>query len=258
MITTVMFDMGGTLENILVDEESKNASAQRVVEILGAHGYPVADSIPEVRRKLDAGWDRYDVVRRATDRELKPEEIWGNYILTDFGLGFEEAQPFSEELAYMWEVTYYKRSLRPRVKEMLEGLKGLGLKLGVISNTASLFEVFRILEDYGIRDYFSDVTLSSVTGYRKPHPYIFQVSFNQLKVEPSECVYAGDTYSRDVIGSMKAGFAGCFHIKSFLTKFKDTEVPKDLRARWSIEDIYDIYPILKEELEKEKVAVKTA
>ena len=51
---------------------------------------------------------------------------------------------------------------------LLEGLKGLGMKLGVISNTAALYQVFRTLEEYGIRDYFQDVTLSSVTGYRKP------------------------------------------------------------------------------------------
>jgi len=68
----------------------------------------------------------------------------------------------------MWEVTHYHRALRPKVKEMLEGLKGLGMKLGVISNTAALYQVFRTLEEYGIRDYFQDVTLSSVTGYRKP------------------------------------------------------------------------------------------
>ena len=34
---------------------------------------------------------------------------------------------------------------------MLEGLKDLGMKLGVISNTASLYQVFDILKEYGIR-----------------------------------------------------------------------------------------------------------
>ncbi len=67
----------------------------------------------------------------------------------------------------MWEVTYYHRELRPKVKETLEELKKRGYHLGVISNTASLYSVFDVLEQYGIRDYFEDVTLSSVTGYRK-------------------------------------------------------------------------------------------
>ena len=50
----------------------------------------------------------------------------------------------------------------------------------MISNTASLYSVFDVLERYGIRDYFSDVTLSSVTGYRKPNPGIFKIALRQM------------------------------------------------------------------------------
>ena len=75
---------------------------------------------------------------------------------------------------------------------MLEGLKGLGLKLGIVSNTAALYQVFAVLKEYGIRDYFQDVTLSSVTGMRKPAPDIFRVAMCQLQSAPEECVYVGD------------------------------------------------------------------
>lgn len=126
----------------------------------------------------------------------------------------------------MWEITHYHRALRPHAKEMLEGLKGLGMKLGVISNTASLYQVFDILEEYGIRDYFQDVTLSSVTGYRKPDPNIFQVSLRQVQSRPEHCAYVGDTISRDVIGPIRMGFGATFHIDSYLTRLKDTDVPR--------------------------------
>ena len=69
------------------------------------------------------------------------------------------------------------------------------MKLGVISNTASLYQVFDVLKDYGIRDYFQDVTLSSVTGYRKPDPNIFLVSLHQVQSDPASCAYVGDTLS---------------------------------------------------------------
>ena len=180
MIDTVLFDMGGTLEDICIDEASKAASAEGVLRILAAHGHPLSLDIPAAIQAFAGGWDRYAAYRGPTNRELKPEEIWGNYILTELGLDFDAVKPFAEELAHMWEVTHYHRKLRPRVKEMLEGLKGLGMKLGVISNTAALYQVFRTLEEYGIRDYFQDVTLSSVTGYRKPDPNIFLVSLNQV------------------------------------------------------------------------------
>ncbi len=246
MIKTVMFDMGGTLEDIYTDEKSIQNAVREVILILKYHGIDLQNTPEDVRKKLLAGWDRYAVYRDYSMRELKPEEIWGNYVLTDFGIGFKEAEGFAEELAHSWEVTYYHRSLRPRVSEMLSGLKSLGLKLGIISNTASLFQVFDILEEYGIRGYFSDVTLSSVTGYRKPHPYIFKISLDQLEADPIECAYVGDTYSRDIIGSHNAGFGKTFHINSHLTKIKDAQTHTDYKADYSLMDIYDVFPILRD------------
>ena len=246
MIDTVLFDMGGTLEDICIDEASKAASAEGVLRILAAHGHPLSLDIPAAIQAFAGGWDRYAAYRGPTNRELKPEEIWGNYILTELGLDFDAVKPFAEELAHMWEVTHYHRKLRPRVKEMLEGLKGLGMKLGVISNTASLYQVFDILEEYGIRDYFQDVTLSSVTGYRKPDQNIFKVSLNQIRSDPSTCAYVGDTLSRDVIGPQRMGFGMTFHINSKLTKCKDVDVPKEIRATHEIEDIYQVYAILRD------------
>ena len=247
MINTVLFDMGGTLEDIYIDETSKQESAQGVLRILRAHGLGLDLDIPAAIRLLAEGWDRYAAYRGPTNRELKPEEIWGNYVLTETGLDFDAVRPFAEELAHMWEVTHYHRRLRPHVKEMLEGLKGLGMKLGVISNTAALYQVFRTLEEYGIRDYFQDVTLSSVTGYRKPDPNIFLVALNQVRSTPEQCAYVGDTYSRDVIGPQKLGFGATFHIHSFLTQSRDGDVPKEVRATYTIQDICEVYTILRDQ-----------
>ena len=127
----------------------------------------------------------------------------------------------------MWEVTHYHRSLRPRVKEMLAGLQSLGMKLGVISNTAALYQVFRTLEEYGIRGDSQEVSL------------------NQIRSNPKTCAYVGDTYSRDVIGPQNLGFGATFHIHSFLTQSRDGDVPKEVRPTYSIQDIYEVYTILK-------------
>ena len=229
-----------------MDRESRECSAREVLWILRENDITVPDDGAAAEKKLADGWDRYAAYRGPTQRELKPEEIWGRYVLTDFGLDFETVKPFAEELAHMWEVTYYHRSLRPGVREMLEGLKSLGMKLGVVSNTASLYQVFGILEEYGIRDYFQDVTLSSVSGYRKPNENIFQVALHQVRSAPSACAYVGDTFSRDVIGPQKMGFAVTFHIHSHLTASRDQDVPKDVRATYTVEEIGQVYTILKE------------
>ena len=246
MIDTVLFDMGGTLEDIHVDDESRHASIQGVLDILRAHGIDPDKDFETAASAINAGWERYGAYRDPRQRDLKPEEIWGSFVLTDFGLDEESVRSYAEELAHMWEVTHYHRALRPHVQEMLEGLKDLGMKLCVISNTASLYQVFDILKEYGIRDYFQDVTLSSVTGYRKPNPNIFMVSLHQVQSDPAHCAYVGDTISRDVIGPIRMGFGATFHIDSYLTRLKDTHISPDVKATYNIQDIYEVYTILKE------------
>ena len=249
MITTVMFDMGGTLEDIYVDAQSEMAAIEKLQEMLSGWGMDTNVSLEELKRRVDAGWVRYGQYRDKTDIELKPIFIWCDYVLADFGFPREVLAPHCEEIAHMWELTHYHRTLRPRVREMLEGLHSLGIKLGIISNTAALFQVFDVLEEYGIRDYFQDVTLSSVTSLRKPDPTIFQVSMRQLQSAPEECVYVGDTISRDIIGSKRSGFAKAIQIGSFLTKEKDQGVKREFEPDYVISDIYDVYPIVKELVE---------
>ena len=250
MITTVLFDMGGTLEDIWVDEASEKAAILELDRMLRAHGLETGMAPEALKAVVDAGWKRYGVYRDATDVELKPVQIWCDYVLADYGFPRDQLAPCCEEIAHMWEVTHFHRNLRPRVKEMLEGLKGLGLKLGVISNTAALYQVFDTLEEYGIRDYFADVTLSSVTGFRKPCGDIFTVSLRQMRSMPSECVYVGDTVSRDVIGSKRAGFAAAIQIGSHLTKEKDASIRREFEPDYFIEDIYEVYPLVEKMLEK--------
>ena len=246
MITTVLFDMGGTLEDIWVDEESHTAAIATLDRMLKSWGMDPGIGLAELRKAVEAGWKRYDTVRTAGDVELKPTQIWGDYILTDFDFPREALLPRCEEIAHMWEVTYFHRRLRPRVREMLGELKKMGLKLGVISNTAALYQVFDSLEEYGIRDFFQDVTLSSVTGFRKPCRDIFTVSLRQMRSKPEECVYVGDTVSRDVIGSKRAGFAAAVQIGSKLTKEKDQALDQALAPDVVIEDIYDVARVVRE------------
>ena len=90
------------------------------------------------------------------------------------------------------------------------------------------------------------MTLSSVTGFRKPCREIFTVSLRQVRSRPEECVYVGDTVSRDVIGSKRAGFAAAIQIGSKLTREKDAQVSEDaLRADVIIDDIYEVAEVVR-------------
>ena len=246
MVKTVLFDMGGTLEDIYVDAASEKAAMEKLDAMLCSYGLNPNADLEELKHRVNAGWTRYGAYRDAHNVELKPVEIWCDYILTDFSFPRELLSPHCEEIAHMWEVTYYHRQLRPGVKPMLEGLKEMGLKLGIVSNTAALYQVFDILEEYGIRDYFQDVTLSSVTGLRKPCPDIFQVALRQTQSLAEESAYVGDTLSRDVIGSKRAGFAVAIQICSQLTKMKDAGVDPAFRPDYMVGDIFDVLCVIRQ------------
>ena len=59
MITTVLFDMGGTLEDIFVDEASEREAVEKLAEILKSCGLDPQVDLEELKRRVDAGWKRY-------------------------------------------------------------------------------------------------------------------------------------------------------------------------------------------------------
>ena len=48
-----------------------------------------------------------------------------------------------------------------------------------------------------------------------------------MQARPEECVYVGDTVSRDIIGPKQVGFAKAVQIRSFLSDQKDVNVATD-------------------------------
>lgn len=224
MLDTIIFDMGGTIEDIWYNADTEQAVTVAIMRLLAQEGIRMDVDEPEFWKVLQNGVKTYKRWSMETMLEKKPEEIWPEYYLRDFGFPREQIARIAETLAQTWETVHYHRELRPQVRETLETLRLRGYKLGVLSNTASLYSVFQVLENYGIREYFEDVTLSSITGYRKPHPGIFEISTRQLRSSPENCMYVGDTVSRDIVGARRAGFGQVVQISSFMTKVSDTDV----------------------------------
>ena len=254
MIRAVLFDMGGTLEDLYSDRETERATAYALRGILRERGIAVPYEAEPLWEIVRAGLGAYKKESERTLLELKPEQIWADWGFKRVPLSEEDREKLiacSEEIAHMWEVTYFNRKLREHAAEMLAGLKSLGLYVAAVSNTASLFQVFDTLKEYGVRQYFDDITLSSITGYRKPHPYIFRTALCQADLDASECAFVGDTLSRDVIGPRKMGYGLVFKINSWFTPQKDKGRNwEGIAPDYEVTDIYDVYLILKELLGK--------
>jgi len=92
------------------------------------------------------------------------------------------------------------------VPEMLQGLRGQGYELGVISNFDTRF--FQIFRDLGLHQYFDTITISSVAQSAKPSPKIFEYALSQHAMEPEEAIHVGDGLTEDVQGATNFGLLG--------------------------------------------------
>ena len=95
-----------------------------------------------------------------------------------------------------------RRRLFSDVSGCLRYLKGLGLKVGVLSDN---FEARLLVEEYDLASLLDAVITPLVSGAMKPDPATFRAALAVLGVNADECLYVGDAYDVDVLGARAAG-----------------------------------------------------
>jgi len=223
-IQAVLFDMGGTLENLYNDEAIRQEATRGLRELLRERGVDPGLSLPELQSAVSSGLKAYQSWRKQSEAELPPDLVWGKYILAGYGLSLERLSAAAEDIAFFYETHYHRRSLRPEAPATLEALHKLGFRLAIISNVNSRRLVPCKLAEYGIAHYFDPVVTSSCLGWRKPNERIFDEATRLMELPPDACAYVGDTISRDVIGARRAGYGLAIQIRSFLTSKSDLGV----------------------------------
>lgn len=221
-ILAVVFDLGGTLEEVYFDNEIRRKACPLLGEILARNGIDLGLDDAGLFAFITERFERYSAYRATTLRQASPERIWSEFILAGRDVPRAKVEALAEELQFCYDVTFYTRTMRPEAPEALAMLKRLGYKLGIISNISSRGQVRFDLQAYGLEHYFDPIIPSSVFGWRKPSPRIFLEATRRLKLPPSACAFVGDTVSRDVVGARHAGYGLAIQIKSWLTGVSDS------------------------------------
>lgn len=91
--------------------------------------------------------------------------------------------------------------LMPDVPQMLQGLRRLGLRLGIVSNAAFAPFLSWTLERFELLSYFEDIVVSADVAARKPGHEIFRIALKRLGLRESATVYVGDDFVKDVKAS---------------------------------------------------------
>ena len=91
------------------------------------------------------------------------------------------------------------------VKAAIPVLDALSKKYPMVLVSNFYGNISKVLETFGIKQYFLKIIESAVVGVRKPDPKIFSLGVEALGLKPEECVVIGDSYRKDIEPAHKAG-----------------------------------------------------
>lgn len=78
-----------------------------------------------------------------------------------------------------------------------------GIELAIISNFDT--RIFSVLDSLNLTQYFSSITISSLSGVAKPHPNIFLKALEHHNCPPENAWYIGDSKKEDYWGAKNVG-----------------------------------------------------
>ena len=252
MIRAVLFDLGGTLHTSSNSPERKLWFAERLLRRLSDYGIGLDMSPEALSAQLDRNAEIYKHESERSLAELPPEAVWNDYYLKEQSIGFEHLSPIAEELSFLYDYERVCNLRRPHLTACMDTLKGMGLRLGIISNIISRSIVPHFLQEYGLAGSMDCVLTSAGTGIRKPSPEIFRIAERELGLGPESLCYVGDTLSRDVLGARNAGWRMVIQIHNPGTKHRDQGLQNSgLAPDFYIHDLMEVCAILKGEIRTE-------
>ncbi len=247
MIKSVVFDMGGVIHTQSYPDKCKLEFAENLLAFLAVNNILINDTPEKFDEKLQRGGKLYKKHEETEKVELQAERIWADFFLKEYGVEANKLLSIGEELCFLYDSS--RPIITPRVglKETMEGLKAIGMRLGIITNIMSKTYTTYALKKYGIDQYFEHIIQSSECGIRKPDKRIFELYERDMGLSKNECAYVGDTISRDVIGVRNANWEMIILIDNPLIAAKDEKYKNSgYAADYEIKNLFEVVEIIKE------------
>lgn len=144
----------------------------------------------------------------------------------------------------LFEPEVRQSRLYPGARDMLETLRGEGLRLGMISNFPSHQVVLDVTRKLEIEGYFDPLVTSAGFGKIKPHPSIFAHVLDAWSIPAASAVMVGDTLSADVLGAHAVG------MRAILVQVEPNPINERLspsvRPWQKVSDLGEIPPLIRQ------------
>lgn len=197
MLEAVLFDWGGTLARFEWSDELLAAGQRAGLAALGRDA-----EAEELRRRFAAELlPRLEAADAAATVEYR-EEL--RALLGESDDARLDAYLVAEHDAWSPAI-----QLQAQTHALLDALRGLGLKLGLVANgwpeTGALLR--RDLDRLGVAERLDVAVFASEAGARKPDRAIFEQALAALEVAPERAMFVGDSLVEDVQGAAALGLA---------------------------------------------------
>jgi HAD superfamily hydrolase (TIGR01549 family) len=204
-IRAVLFDLGDTILNFGRVETTKTflAGARVSYAFLKEHG----------QYRGGFAWYFLSNLLRLRARYLLSDVLQRDFnsleLLQAVGArkGVDLSPEQWEQFAWLWYEPLSRRAqIEPDLPETLAALRGMGLKLGIVSNTfVSRHSLERHLRELGILEFFSLQLYSCEFHFRKPDVEIFRVAAERIGEAARNILFVGDRIDNDIRPALESG-----------------------------------------------------
>jgi putative hydrolase of the HAD superfamily len=200
VIEAVLFDWGDTLAAAEWNEDIASEGTAAGLAALGER-----EDLPDVAAIGAYFSERADELFRQDSEDEADLAAITRTFFTDLGATLSEAEVgrYIDAAHAVWH-RYF--TVPDESRELLDTLRERGLRLAIVSNTATPGRLIRpLLDEQGLAERVDTIVLSSELGKRKPHPAIFEQALRDLAVQPDRALFVGDRRYQDVLGANRLG-----------------------------------------------------
>jgi len=203
LLKGAIFDLGETLMHLNVSwEQVREWRIKAIHESFMKHG--VTLDLNDLKRQY---LRQHEEESEYAARTLEEIEIRESFVKLFDRLGVKPGQqPEMEDLVKrFFALEAESWVLLPGIPEMLEQVRDLGLKMGLLSNARNDWAVREIMGRLALTRYFDVILTSAALGVRKPRPEPFREMLKLLGIEAAEAVMVGNSLEADVAGAVPLG-----------------------------------------------------
>jgi len=201
MVTTVLFDYGGTLD-----------TAARHWSYVLHEGFSRAGLV----MKQEAFRPAYVFAERALARYpyIRPEDNFLSLLRKKVAIEVEflirsgvwRPASYGEQARLVETVALYCDSYaRCHVRRSEKTLASLATRYNLVVVSNFYGNLGTILHSYGIAKYFNALVESARVGVRKPSPLIWRMGAEAARANVDECLAVGDSFGKDVLPAHELG-----------------------------------------------------